>query len=434
VTPPPQANLQSHVVAGTPAPKSATAPPYAVRQAFPEVAALLPDGGASQSFGRGRGWGKGKGWGKGFGKGWFPFPMNFGKGGYGFPMKGWGRGGGWGKGGGGGQGGDSGGRKKAASVEESFVVDEEVRVAGTVDYYSKWKGFGFVTLTQKGLVPEDVLFCHWQSLESDDRFPFLVKGLEVECNIVKWRESFNKTGGSVTLRTKNVTLPGGVRLTMQNELDAQKKEFVGGQDLRYTGNLKFYEPRGGFGYVKLDDGYQVDPEVPTELRIERAEVNAGGRQPSKMEDIAVEFGIWKTARGAYKAYNCTLPGGVPMLRATIENRVEMTGQSFTGEVKIWHWRQGWGFVKLDASCPLPTAAQQKLLQQTEAAVAKAAERGRPKEAAAEELVYFRRGDVSLGQRVRQDCKVSFTLYTDDKGVGATSLSVTEDAPEPATPA
>ena len=92
-----------------------------------------------------------------------------------------------------------------------------------------------------------------------------------------------------------------------------KKQLRGNQALRYTGILKFYVPHDGYGYIIIDEGYALDPSVPKELRLERAEVNVAGEHEIALESkILVEFEIRKTGNGKYKAYNMTLPGGIPV--------------------------------------------------------------------------------------------------------------------------
>merc|ERR1711971_281400 len=113
--------------------------------------------------------------------------------------------------------------------------------------------------------------------------------------------------GKTVVSATNVTMPGGSAVSVQDEADA-KRTFVGGQNLRYTGNLKFYNPKKGFGYITIDDGFVYDGHtVPKDIRVERAEVNAGGKQPAEQKEIPVEFGIWKTNKGEYKAFNMTGP-------------------------------------------------------------------------------------------------------------------------------
>lgn len=294
--------------------------------------------------------------------------------------------------------------------------DPAARYAGKVSYYSKWKGFGFIELSDKGVVPSDKLFVRWHNIQTDDRFPFLAAGLEVECGVMKWRDQPGWWKSPSTLRAKTVTLLGGENIALQDRLDSEKKEFVGGQGARFTGQMKFYNPKGGYGYIAVDEGQSLGPEVAKELRVERAEVNAGGKQAQWMDACPVEFGIWKTMRGVHKAYNMTLPGGTPLTQEALEHRVEIGDAEFKGEIKIWNFRQGWGFIKMDASLVFPAHVQAKLTEQTKAAKDKATIRGTS--GGSEELVYFRSADIKKGERVQQNQHITFQIYTDDKGVGA----------------
>jgi len=302
-------------------------------------------------------------------------------------------------------------RKPPPSIPHNFHIDSETRYTGTVSFYHKWKGYGFIEVAQTGVVPQDRLFVHWRNIQSDDRYPFLVKGLEVEFGLLKWQDKFQHN--LTTIRAKLVTLVGGTNIAMQDDVDAQEKEFVGGQHLRYTGTLKFFNPRCGFGYVTMDAGYDVDTDVPGDLRVETTEVNAGGRRPLPMKDLSVEFGVWKTSRGRYKVYNMTLPGGHPLTQDALENRITMGVQSYTGHIAIWNWRQGWGFIRADPSTVLPPRALSKMHQQQQAAQA----RGK-RVSLDDKMFYFRRADLLEGWNPTRDSQVSFQIYIDDKGVGA----------------
>mmetsp|Transcript_77937 Transcript_77937/g.210768 ORF Transcript_77937/g.210768 Transcript_77937/m.210768 type:complete len:365 (-) Transcript_77937:151-1245(-) len=303
-------------------------------------------------------------------------------------------------------------RSAPPALPAGFEVDENARYTGLVTTYHKWKGYGFVEVAQGGVVPNDKLFVHWKTLQTDDRFPTLQKGMEVEFGLTVQRE-FGR--GGTTVRAKNVTMVGGMSIAMQDDLDAQQKQFVGGQHLRYTGTLKFFTPRHGFGYVVMDQGYDVDPSVPSELRVETSEVNAGGREPRFMENLAVEFGIWRTSNMKHKVYNMTLPGGHPLTQDALENRISMGPQSYGGEVAIWNWRAGWGFVRIDSSIVLPPRVVAKLAQQSAAA------KQRGKNITNDKMLYFRRADCAPSAMVQQGMRVQFQLYIDDKGAGACDL-------------
>jgi len=198
----------------------------------------------------------------------------------------------------------SGAKTTSLVVPADFQVNTSQRHTGTVSGYFKFNGYGFVTLDKKGVVPEDKVFVHWTDIQSSDRFPQLMRDSKVQFNLKK-----EERKGQHTLRACNVSLPGGAPVSVQDEQD-EKREYVGGQNLRYTGTLKFYIPKRGYGYVTLDEGYELDADVPKELRVETSEVNAGGAQPAYMKDVQVEFGIWKTKKGEYKCYNMTAPGGL----------------------------------------------------------------------------------------------------------------------------
>lgn len=303
-------------------------------------------------------------------------------------------------------------RNPPQTIPATFQVDENARYTGTVMFYQKWKGYGFIEIAQTGVIPTDKLFVHWKQLQSDDRFPFLQKGMEVEFGLLTQRE-WSRPG--LTIRAKNVTLVGGMSLALQDDIDAQEKAFVGGQHLRYTGTLKFFSPRHGFGYVIMDQGYDVDPSVPNEMRVDNCEVNAGGNQPRFMENIAVEFGIYRTPRGGYKVYNMTLPGGHPLTQDALENRISMGPQSFTGEVVIWNWRGGWGFVRVDPNIVLPPRVTAKLAQQQQMA------KSRGKTIHNDKAMYFRKEDCAPRLMMQRGMQVQFQLYIDDKGAGACDI-------------
>jgi len=201
-------------------------------------------------------------------------------------------------------------KKKAVvqnAVPDSFNVNSKLKYSGTCTQFSKFKGFGFIELDKKGLIPTDSVFVYWDAIVSADRFPQLKKDLKVQFNLEKTEKN-----GKQTVVATNVTLPGGKPVEVQDEVDG-KRQYVGGQFLRYSGTLKFFKDKQGFGYVDIDDGFDYGGEkVPKSIRVETPEINSGGKAPSFVKDIQVEFGIMKTKAGDYKAYNMTQPGGEPL--------------------------------------------------------------------------------------------------------------------------
>merc|ERR1719188_599248 len=277
--------------------------------------------------------------------------------------------------------------KKPEGVPAGMEIDKDARYQGTVSDYWKWQGYGFITPNQSGLVPKDKIYVHWSNIQTDDRYPFLTKGMDIEFGLMKWKDK-----GVETLRAKYVTMPGGVAVAVQDEADAQNKTFVGGQNLRYSGNLKFYDPARKFGYVKLDEGYDLDADVPKELQVEEHEVNCGGKRPQMfMEKLAVEFGIYKNKKGQYRVYNMCLPGGGSMARESIEGREVLGTSSYSGVISFWNWSANWGHIKPNPGQALPIKVRQKMAELLAEAQKKAKPGSTP-----EEALYFRKQDCGKG--------------------------------------
>eukprot|EP00747_Dinoflagellata_sp_TGD_P166742 gnl/TRDRNA2_/TRDRNA2_190009_c0_seq1.p1 gnl/TRDRNA2_/TRDRNA2_190009_c0~~gnl/TRDRNA2_/TRDRNA2_190009_c0_seq1.p1 ORF type:complete len:359 (-),score=80.30 gnl/TRDRNA2_/TRDRNA2_190009_c0_seq1:46-1086(-) len=317
--------------------------------------------------------------------------------------------------------------QSASAIPEDFAVDQESRFTGTVQEFKKWQGFGFLILTTKGVIPNDKLFVHWSNIHTEDRFPSLVKDQEVEFNIMKYKES-KKYGGHYTLRAKMVTQVGGAAIAVQDEQDANEMSFVGGQHLRYTGTLKWFDPNGGFGFVVLDDGFALDEAVPKEMRVELQEVNCAGKRPGYMEKLAVEFGIVKTEMD-FMAYNMTLPGGLPMSRDNLEHRiVSSSGQVYKGVISSWKSWEGFGNIQLppEGMAALPADVLTKIAQGQEAMKAK----GKEPRPGADSEIYFRKDDCREKDLFwpRTGMTVTFQIYIDDKGVGAFDVAEVPGAP------
>jgi len=300
------------------------------------------------------------------------------------------------------------------------VIDKDARYPGTVVTYAKWQGYGFIQPDQAGLVPEDKLWVHWSNIQTEDRFPFLVKDRKVEFGLMRWTRGRGQSQ-STTLRAKGVTNVGGTPIAVQDEEDAEKKEFLESQSKRYTGTLKFYVPKQGYGYVKIDDGFSLDESVPKELRVEAQEVNCAGKRPTGvLENTAVEFGIVKDRKGHCVVYNMTLPGGVLMTKANVEHREAQGEQSFRGIISHYQQWQGWGFIAPETASFLPPNIQQALVKQQEAAKAKSKKDEEPAQ-----VFYFTKADVSRELNPKKDLQVVFKVYLDDKGAGAFDVMAVE---------
>lgn len=304
-----------------------------------------------------------------------------------------------------------------ARLPDNFTVDKDARYTGSVIEFNKWRGFGHIAVDQKGVVPGDKVFVHWKNIQSDDRFPRLQQGLQVEFGLMitnDWK-GWNRVR---CLKAKTLTLPGGGMVNIQDAMDAESMQFVGAQNFRYTGTVKFFDQFRGFGWVTLDEGFAMEDPVPKEIKVDAVELNTGGK-PLRMriDKLAIEFGIIKGKNGDYMAYNVTLPGGTPITQEAMEHRQEEGSQRFTGTIQWWHRWQGWGHILPDPGTTFPEAVQKKLDETaSQAAKAKSEEKGK------EKLLYFRKADCEWNLRTEIGKKVTYAVYLDDKGAGAKDVA------------
>merc|ERR1711959_66257 len=96
-------------------------------------------------------------------------------------------------------------------------------------------------------------------------------------------------------------------------------------------------------------GYDIDDSVPAEFRIDRAEIATGedGSLARLRPGMEIEFGIFKTKKGNYACYHVTMPGGDAITREVVEGRENVTTNTFTGEITMWAFQKGFGWIQPD---------------------------------------------------------------------------------------
>lgn len=294
-------------------------------------------------------------------------------------------------------------------VDEDLEIDEDERHNGECVFFNRKSGYGFIKLDADGLVADNKVMVHWGALQTEDRWPYLMKGTKVELSLEKKRDK-----GAWVLKAKDVCQPGGDKFSLQQEVDEQK-DFVGHKDMRFLGNVKFFDWQKGFGYVKLQEGYAVDEDVPNELRVDREEINAGNDCPRLDKEMEIEFGIQKSKKGIYSCYNVTLAGGEEISRVFVEGREVLKG-SFQGEVHFYSISKRFGYIKPNDAAKLPKELKDLLKKDHE----KRTKKGKDSE---EGALYFRSGDKADGtQRINKGDKVKFSVYKDKLGCGACEVS------------
>lgn len=244
------------------------------------------------------------------------------------------------------------------------------------------------------------------------------KGLAVEFNLEKIKRE-----GKWQVRATNCSNLGGESISLQDEID-DKREFVGEKSLRFLGNVKFYDFNQGFGYVCLQEGYDIDDAVPDEFRIDRAEIATGedGTLARLCPGMEIEFGIFKTKKDKYACYHVTMPGGDAITREVVEGRENTSDKFYTGEVSMWAWQKGYGWIEPDNMASLPKNIKDALAEDGKKRNEKAKKKGK-KDSEITGALYVRTGDkADRAERLSKGDKVKFNIYTDSQGVGATNVS------------
>lgn len=327
--------------------------------------------------------------------------------------------------------------------------DDRPRYTGTVEFFSKVQGFGFIKLNKEGIVPEERVYCHWSNIKSATRFTHLEKGIQVEFSIDERADlAAAATGDTKTkYRALNVTHVGGEMLVMEDaRRDKSLKSFVGGQQARYSGTLKFFIPEKKYGYVSLDDWQTIGLPHP-DVRLEPKDLWTADKPKEWISNVRVELGIWMAPKGQYKAYNVTLPGRRPVTPDEVAGRTspaQGADKLLTGRIKIFRQMQEWGFIRVDPDCELPEALRDAITQNSKDARQKALKEGKQPNARMEaeleeDLLYFNFKDFvkvpwgSFGcpytMPIQKGSRVRFIAYVDPKGAGAREIRLIPDWPK-----
>jgi len=110
---------------------------------------------------------------------------------------------------------------------------------GTVVRFYRSRGFGFIKPKSGG---KQVLV-HWSNVVTDDKWPYIKRGTEVKFKLVEKDENGKRSA-------KNVTLANGSKIP---EYIPDNPNRVSNDDDIYSGVLKFFDYRKGFGMIKPDE-------------------------------------------------------------------------------------------------------------------------------------------------------------------------------------
>jgi len=305
-------------------------------------------------------------------------------------------------------------QSKLAPVD--FKVDEKKTHKGECVYFNKRGGYGFIKPDASNVAPDDKVMVFWKELKTDDRWPYMHKGMKCEFKLSKF---VPKSNNGAIIKARDVTAPGGKKVALLDELE-EKFEYVHSRTTRFTGEVKFYNIGQGAGYVTIDDGYAGVEQVPKDIRVVRNEINGSG---GLRKGLKVEFGIKKNAQDKYSIYSLTMPGGGDVVREEVEERKTAGNSTFSGSVSFYNAKERFGYIQPDSTAKFPPAVKKAIEESNERAEKKFKKDGK-KSKEPDSLVYFRRGDVAdVDGKIWRGTKADFKLYTDNRGAGAHEVKI-----------
>jgi len=166
-------------------------------------------------------------------------------------------------------------------------MSSDGKVKGVVKSFFRGRGFGFIKPDEGG----DEVFVHWDDLITDDHWPFVERGTEVE---------FLKVKNDDKYAAKEVTLANGEKIPVFTK---PYEDRVVNEDETFTGSVKFFDGWKGFGFVKSDEEISwEDTSTSGEgLFFSRDALIATGAGKGMMlrvkDGLRVSFKVYKDSKG-----------------------------------------------------------------------------------------------------------------------------------------
>jgi len=166
-------------------------------------------------------------------------------------------------------------------------MSKSTKLTGSVIRFLRKRGFGFIKPDEGG----DEVFVHWEDLVTDDDWPFIEKGTEVEYLVED-----DSTGKQ---RAKEVTLAGGEKIPVFTKPYEDREV---NDEETFTGSVKFFDSRKGFGYIKPDQEITWEDDSSGEgLYFSRDGIltsNMGQGMILRVDkDLRVSFKVYKDKKG-----------------------------------------------------------------------------------------------------------------------------------------
>jgi len=166
------------------------------------------------------------------------------------------------------------------------TMSTDSKVKGTVVRFFRGRGFGFIKPDGGG----KEVYVHWEDLVTDDHWPFVQRGTEVE---------FSTVGEDGKLAAKEVTLASGEKIPIFSKPYEDREV---NYDETYVGSIKFFDGRKGFGFLKPDEEFSwKDTPSGEGLFFSRDAIivsNAGRNMVAQVKDgMRVSFQVYKDKKG-----------------------------------------------------------------------------------------------------------------------------------------
>jgi len=165
------------------------------------------------------------------------------------------------------------------------------KMKGIVVRFDRRKGFGFIQPEKEDAKP---VFVHWSEIHTDEQWPVLENGAEVQFILNEKDDRGKRSAEKVT------KVGGGKIKNKEDERDIDEENI-------YTGTVKFFDGRKGFGFIIPDEEIEYGGQTATTssedggVYVGREDIIISEGSDARLNpDTKVQFQVYKgkTSMGA----------------------------------------------------------------------------------------------------------------------------------------